>query len=157
MYIACTFLKTLWENTSLPGICFRYCLLPSVSDNVKEHMSGCCGEDRWDEVSSGQAEAGDARDARLSWGRALASWQSVTPAPALMMGWHRSPGGSWHLIQWGNVRCSSGGKYSENWWVHLAEAVFWALAVLSAQGCECWALREAGAQPGQDWASYGSL
>ena len=97
---------------------------------------------RWGELWPG-AEAGDARDARLSWGRAPASLASQWPASTLTMGWHRSPGGSWHLIHpiqpENTVRCSSsGGKYSENWWVHLAGAVFWALAVLSAQGCECW-------------------
>ena len=92
-------------------------------------MSGCCGEDRWDEVSSGQGRRLETPEMR-GWAEAgLWPVESVTPASELM-----SPGGSWHT----NVRCSRAGKYSENWWVHLAGAVFWALAVLSALGCECW-------------------
>ena len=75
----CTFLKTYKEiQASQVCVSDTACCPVSVSDNVKEHMSDCCGEGRWDEVSSGQAEAGDARDARLSWGRALASWHCTS-------------------------------------------------------------------------------
>ena len=67
----------------------------------------------------------------------------LRPGSGQLSQWHQPP--HWWGAHIGvpgaadtNVRCSRGGKYSENWWVHLAGAVFWALAVLSAQGCECW-------------------
>ena len=107
-------------------------------------MSGCCGEDRWAEVRWALARGGGWRCQRCEAELRPGSGQSrqsvtslntddgLTSEPRGQLTPHTS-----HTAR--DVRCSSsGGKYSENWWVHLAGAVFWALAVLSAQGCECW-------------------